>query len=49
MVSSGERAKLVEEVLQGSSRILDPVITLVRDLQRYSGPGVSAALSVPLD
>ena len=49
MVSSGERAKLVEEVLQGSSGLLDPMIQLVRDLRRCSGPGVRAALLVPLD
>ena len=49
MATGGERAKLMGEALQGSSGLLDPVIQLVRDLQRYSGPGVRAALSVPLD
>jgi len=47
MASGGERAKLVEEVLQGSSGLLDPVIQLVRDLRRCSGPGVRAAGSPP--
>ena len=47
MASGGERAKLVEEALQGSSGLLDPVIQLVRDLRRCSGPGVRAAWSPP--
>ena len=47
MASGGERAKLVEEALQGSSGLLDPVIQLVRDLQRCSGPGVRATWSPP--
>jgi len=48
MASGGERAKLVEEVLQLSSGLLDPVIQLVRDLRRCSGPGVRAAWSPPV-
>ena len=32
MASGGEQAKPVEEELQGSSGLLDPVIQLVRDL-----------------
>ena len=47
MASGGERAKLVEEALQGSFGLLDPVIQLVRDLQRCSGPGVRATWSPP--
>jgi len=47
MASGGEWAKLVEEALQGSSGLLDPVIQLVRDLRRCSGPGVRAAWSPP--
>ena len=47
MASGGERAKLVEEALQGFSGLLDPVIQLVRDLRRCSGPGVRAAWSPP--
>jgi len=47
MASGGKRAKLMEEALQGSSGLLDPVIQLVRDLQRCSGPGVRAAWSPP--
>src|SRR6185436_7652263 len=47
MASGSERAKLVEEAPQGSSGLLDPVIQLVRDLRRCSGPGVRAAWSPP--
>ena len=47
MANGGERAKLVEEALHRSSGLLDPVIQLVRDLRRCSGPGVRVAWSPP--